>query len=89
MTPQELADFLVAEGEMKPEEAPRFTYYVTSKVNEKDWGEWRLLSGTLGFGGKVYIDCYGEFRIGCYPEDANRTRKAKINRLNRAFRGER
>jgi hypothetical protein len=46
--------------------------------------EWRF-GGSLGFGGKFWRNA-GRFYVSCYPEDATKTRKKNIAKVDAALK---
>lgn len=84
MTPEQAAkvyDVLVRECGADPTQALGFIQYMTSPQADHLGGkEWRFM-GRLGVGGKLYVYSH-VWRVDCYPEDTNPTRRLLMSKVN-------
>lgn len=73
-------DLLVRHAGAREEQRDEFVYHMTRGCEEFRF------QGSLGFGGKLYVDRRG-WRVGCYREDLTPERADTIRRVNAALDG--
>lgn len=56
-------------------ERPWCMTYIANNGEDREW----RFKGSLGFGGKIYIDANGDCRVDCYPDDKTPERQRMID----------